>query len=286
MTEFAAVILVDRRGWVLLQERDEHPTIAPEKWSFCGGHLESGEDPLAGAVRELEEETEVRLGPEALELVAVQELRHPETGTDDETIRNRLRLLAAVDEGVGQIFQTLEGARELDNTVIVFAGDNGYFYGEHCLSSERRLAYEESIRIPLLVRYPRAVKPRTVIDEFALNVDLAPTFLDLASAPAAPHMHGRSLRPLLGGRHSKWRESFLVEYFSDTVARRILNMGYQAVRTRRWKYIHYTELRGMDELYDLERDPYELDNLALRREADATVSEMQAELKRLRGQIA
>lgn len=84
MTEFAAVILVDRRGWVLLQERDEHPRIAPEKWSFCGGHLEPGEDPLAGAVRELEEETEVRVRPDALELVGVQELRHPETGTDDK----------------------------------------------------------------------------------------------------------------------------------------------------------------------------------------------------------
>ncbi|MFE6649842.1 NUDIX domain-containing protein [Nocardioides sp. NPDC057772] len=84
MTEFAAVILVDRRGWVLLQERDEHPTIAPEKWSFCGGHLEPGEDPLSGAARELEEETEVRLAPGSLELVGVQELRHPETGTDDK----------------------------------------------------------------------------------------------------------------------------------------------------------------------------------------------------------
>lgn len=84
MTEFAAVILVDRRGWVLLQERDENPRIAPEKWSFCGGHLEPGEEPLSGAVRELEEETEVRLAPEDLQLVAVQELRHPETGTDDK----------------------------------------------------------------------------------------------------------------------------------------------------------------------------------------------------------
>lgn len=84
MTEFAAVILVDRRGWVLLQERDEHPRIAPEKWSFSGGHLEPGEEPLTGAVRELEEETEVRLSPGDLELVAVQDVRHPETGTDDK----------------------------------------------------------------------------------------------------------------------------------------------------------------------------------------------------------
>jgi 8-oxo-dGTP pyrophosphatase MutT (NUDIX family) len=84
MTEFAAVILVDRRGWVLLQERDEHPRIAPEKWSFCGGHLEPGEDPLVGAVRELEEETEVRLSPTDLQLLAVHDVHHPETGTDDK----------------------------------------------------------------------------------------------------------------------------------------------------------------------------------------------------------
>jgi 8-oxo-dGTP pyrophosphatase MutT (NUDIX family) len=84
MTEFAAVILVDRRGWVLLQERDEHPRIAPEKWSFCGGHLESGEDPLTGAARELEEETEVRISPADLQLLAVHDVYHPETGTDDK----------------------------------------------------------------------------------------------------------------------------------------------------------------------------------------------------------
>ena len=84
MTEFAAVILVDRRGWVLLQERDERPVIAPEKWAFCGGHLEPGEDPLAGAVRELEEETEVGLSPAELQLVAVHDVHHSETGTDDK----------------------------------------------------------------------------------------------------------------------------------------------------------------------------------------------------------
>ncbi|MBC7275054.1 NUDIX domain-containing protein [Nocardioides sp.] len=84
MTEFAAVILVDRRGWVLLQERDERPRIAPEKWSFCGGHLEPGEDPLAGAARELEEETEIRVSPADLHLVAVHDVHHPETGTDDK----------------------------------------------------------------------------------------------------------------------------------------------------------------------------------------------------------
>ena len=209
----------------------------------------------------------------------------PKTGTDDETMRNRLRLLAGVDEGVGQIFDALRRKGELDNTVIAFAGDNGYFYGEHGLSEERRLAYEESIRIPLLLRYPGAVKPRTAVDGFALNVDVAPTFLDFASAPALRRTNGRSLRPLLEGRAADWRQSFLVEYFSDTVMPRVRNMGYNAVRTRRWKYIRYTELKGMDELYDLERDPYELQNLGGRAGSAPVIAEMQRELERLRGTL-
>ncbi|MFB3825986.1 MAG: sulfatase [Bryobacteraceae bacterium] len=210
----------------------------------------------------------------------------PKTGTGDEIVRNRLRLLAAVDEGVGQIFDALRRKGELDNTIMVFAGDNGYFYGEHGLSEERRLAYEESIRIPLLLRYPGEVKPRTAVDGFALNVDVAPTFLDYASAPPMRGINGRSLRPLLEGRAAGWRESFLVEYFSDTVMARVRNMGYNAVRTRRWKYIRYTELKGMDELYDLERDPYELQNLASSAGSRRVLAEMQAEMERLRRAVA
>ena len=82
----------------------------------------------------------------------------PTTGTDDETIRNRLRMLASVDEGLGQILEALEAQSELDNTLIVFTSDEGYFYGEHGLSVERRLAYEESARIPLLMRWPKLIK--------------------------------------------------------------------------------------------------------------------------------
>ncbi len=209
----------------------------------------------------------------------------PESGTDDETIRNRLRLLAAVDEGVGQILDALARTKELDNTILVFAGDNGYFYGEHCLSEERRLAYEESIRVPLLVRYPESVRSRTSIDAFALNVDLAPTFLDYGGVAVPPGVHGRSLRPLLERRGTHWRDSFLVEYYSDTVMPRIRNMGYDAVRTDRWKYIRYTELSGMDELYDLKNDPYELDNLATKPAARPALRKMQAELALLRRRL-
>jgi N-acetylglucosamine-6-sulfatase len=134
----------------------------------------------------------------------------PGTVTDDETIRNRLRLLAGVDEGVGALRETLARTGQLDKTLLIFASDNGYFYGEHGLSEERRLAYEESIRVPLLARYPAAIKEGTIIDRFALNIDIAPTLLDYASVPAPASMQGRSLRPLLERRDTPWRDSFLI----------------------------------------------------------------------------
>jgi N-acetylglucosamine-6-sulfatase len=205
-----------------------------------------------------------------------------ETGTSDETVRDRLRMLAAVDEGVGQLFDALKDTGQLDDTVLVFTSDHGYWYGEHGLSVERRLAYEEAARIPLLVRYPRLVKPGTLIDRLALSIDLAPTVFELAGAKALPKMDGRSLVPLLAGKQpSDWRESFLIEYYSDTVFPRIRNMGYKAVRTLGHKYIHYMELEGMDELYDLQRDPYEMENLIDDPGSQATLEELKAELARL-----
>ncbi len=207
-----------------------------------------------------------------------------DTGTSDETVRDRLRMLAAVDEGVGQLFDALEATGQLDDTLLVLTSDHGYWYGEHGLSVERRLAYEEAARIPLLVRYPPLVKPGTTIDQFALSIDLAPTLLELAGAEAEPRMDGRSLVPLLAGkRPSDWRESFLIEYYSDTVFPRIRNMGYKAVRTPRYKYIHYVDLRGMDELYDLRSDPYEMKNLINDPGFQATLEELKTEMARLSG---
>jgi N-acetylglucosamine-6-sulfatase len=204
------------------------------------------------------------------------------TGTDDETIRNRARMLKAVDEGVGQMRAALERSGQLDNTVFVFTSDEGYFFGEHGLSIERRLAYEESIRIPLIIRYPKRIRAGSRIDAMALGIDLAPTLLDLAwTKPAAP-MNGQSLTPLFGRRKKlPWRTSFLIEYFSDRTMQRMLNMGYRAVRTERWKYIQYSELKGMDELYDLRYDPYEMRNLIADPASRATLASLQAELQKL-----
>ena len=205
------------------------------------------------------------------------------TATPDEAVLGRLRSLMAVEEGVGKILKALKETNQLDNTVIVFTSDNGYFYGEHGLSVERRLAYEESIRMPLLMRYPLVVKAGTVRDEFALNIDLAPTLLELAGVNA-PMSEGRSLVPLLNGAGGDWRHSFLIEYYSDKVIPRVRQMGYKAVRTERWKYIHYLELDGMDELYDLTADPYEMKNIINQPGTRSTLDAMKRELERLLGQ--
>lgn len=205
----------------------------------------------------------------------------PDTATTDEEIRGRLEMLLAVDDSLGRVLASLEALGQLDNTVVVLTSDNGYFYGEHGLSEERRLAYEEAIRVPLLVRGPPVARPGTTAADLVLNLDLAPTFLELAGLTPAASVQGRSLVPILANRVQDWRSSFLIEYFSDTVFPRVLNMGYVAARTTRHKYIHYQELEGMDEAYDLESDPFEEHNLVGDAGARAVLEQVQSELRRL-----
>jgi N-acetylglucosamine-6-sulfatase len=204
-----------------------------------------------------------------------------DTVTPDETIRDRLRMLAAVDEGLGRMLASLEKQGVLNQTVVMLLGDNGYFYGEHGLSEERRLAYEESIRLPLLVRYPPLLKSGSEPAGMALTIDIAPTILALAGAPPLRGVDGRSLVPLFTGTPSDWRQSFLIEYTTDIVFPRVLKMGYDAVRTERYKYIRYRELEHMNELYDLQQDPYELSNLIASPASAAVRQQMETEMVRL-----
>src|SRR4029450_12245908 len=120
---------------------------------------------------------------------------------EQEEIRLRARMIAAVDEGGGSLLEALERTGQLDDTFIVFLGDNGYFFGEHGLGPERRFAYEDGIRSPFLVRYPAWFKPGTVKDDLVLALDIAPSVLDLAGAKQADtkHVQGLSLRPLAKG---------------------------------------------------------------------------------------
>lgn len=205
-------------------------------------------------------------------------------GTPDRDIRDRLEMLLGVDESLARIEQTLREMGELDNTVLIFTSDNGYFYGEHGLNEERRLAYEESIRLPLIIRYPPLARAGSTYDQMVQTIDLAPTILALAGVTDTVTRHGRSLVPLLDGTAREWRSSVLIEYYTDNVFPRIRNMGYQALRTERHKYINYVELRGMDELYDLETDPFELENLIGTETGRQLLPRLQAELRRLQAE--
>jgi N-acetylglucosamine-6-sulfatase len=201
----------------------------------------------------------------------------PGTGPADMAIRNQLRMVAAIDEGLGRILKTLEDTNQLDNTAIIFTSDNGFFWGEHGLG-DKRAAYEEAIRIPFVMRYPKLIKPGSTFNQQVLNIDVAPTVLDLAGVAVPKAMHGQSLAPILKGGKDP-RISCLYEYFAEQRFPRVPT--WQAVRTDRFKYIHYPELQGMDELYDLQADPSELKNLINDPGADALLKEMKSELQRL-----
>ena len=203
---------------------------------------------------------------------------------EQEEIRLRAAMMAAVDEGVGMLFDALEETGQLDDTFILFLGDNGYFFGEHCIGPERRFAYEEGIRSPFLVRYPKRVKAGSRVKDLVLCQDIAPTVLELTGGKPGGHIQGRSLLPLFAGRRSGWRKSFLIEYWAENAYPWLISMTYKAVRTDRHKYIHWVN-RGrdgeFDELYDLARDPYEITNVIRRPAYRAVRDRLHRDLKRL-----
>jgi N-acetylglucosamine-6-sulfatase len=188
---------------------------------------------------------------------AMKDLK-PGGGSNDELIRNQLRCLVAIDEGVGRILRTLEKSGQLDRTLIVFTSDNGYFWREHGLG-DKRWAFEESIRIPMAARHPGLIKAGTKIEGMVANIDIAPTFLDLAGVPVPSRMQGKSFRPLLRNPKGKTRSELYCEYFKEEQFPR--TPSWRAIRTERYKYVHYPELQGADEFYDLRKDPGEMNNI-------------------------
>jgi N-acetylglucosamine-6-sulfatase len=204
-------------------------------------------------------------------------------GTQEE-IRLRAAMMAAVDEGIGMLLEALEKKGALDDTFIVFLGDNGYFFGEHGLGPERRFAYEEGIRAPFTVRFPKRVKAGMRLKDLIICQDIAPTLIELAGGRPGSQIQGRSLLPLFAGKRAGWRKSVLHEYWAENAYPWLVNMTYKAVRTGRYKYIRWVNrsFNGeLDELYDLEKDPYEIKNLSKSAAHRPLKAKLQRELKRL-----
>ena len=177
----------------------------------------------------------------------------------DDFYRRYLETLQAVDESIERINNWVVSHGLKDNTMIVYMGDNGFSFGEHGLIDKRH-AYEESMRVPLLVWAPGMVKPNSVMEQIIMNVDLAPTFLDLAGIAKPKQMQGFSFAEILGGKSVTWqRDKVFYEYYWEAAFPQTPTTF--AIRTERYKYIYYNGIWDINELYDLQADPYEMNNL-------------------------
>jgi len=199
-----------------------------------------------------------------------------------DKFKKLLETLNAVDESLGRILATLEDMGELDNTVIIYSSDNGYFMGEHGYW-DKRIAYESSMKIPMIIRYPKKIKPGTEIKENALNIDLAPTILDLAGVKIPDYMQGESMVKLFDSKSNNkdWRKAFMFEYYVDD-AYPYAGPNMLAIRTDKFKLVDDFLDDDIDELYDLENDPGEMKNLINDPKYDDIEQELRNELENLK----
>ena len=176
----------------------------------------------------------------------------------EEVVKDYYAGLVAVDENIGRIFQHLEKSGELEDTAVLQTSDHGFFLGEWRLF-DKRLMHEPSIRVPLMLRYPKRIKAGVVRDEMILDIDIAPTLLDLAKVKIPDHMHGKSIVGLASAPDPGWRKEWFYHYYEYPGAEQVKpNRG---IRTERYKLIHYYEEPQEFELYDLAKDPGETQNL-------------------------
>ncbi|GJM31582.1 MAG: acetylglucosamine-6-sulfatase [Saprospiraceae bacterium] len=186
----------------------------------------------------------------------------------DDFYRRYCETLLGVDESIGKVLAYLEANKLLDNSIIFYMGDNGFSFGEHGLIDKRQ-AYEESMRVPLLVMGENMIAPNSKITEVIQNIDIAPTILELAGAPIPATMDGASFASILLGKPTAWKDTIYYEYFWERAFPQTPTV--HAVRTDRYKYIRYHGIWDINELYDLQADPEEMNNL-IRSEAHTEVA--------------
>jgi arylsulfatase A-like enzyme len=197
-------------------------------------------------------------------------------------IKDYLRCVASVDDNVGRVLDYLDQAGLRDNTVVIYTSDQGFFLGDHGWF-DKRFMYEESLRMPLLIRFPSKIKPGTISSNMVLNVDYAPTFADLAGLPVPSDMQGRSLVPLLGDvSPSDWRTSMYYRYYHYPQDHRV--QPHYGIRTHRYKLIYFNKIDQW-ELFDLQKDPREMKNVYADPGYTDSVKQLKDELYRLKKEV-
>lgn len=175
-----------------------------------------------------------------------------------EYYRRYAETLCAVDDSLGRVMSWLQSKNQLDSTLVVYMGDNGFAFGEHGLI-DKRTAYEESMRVPLLLQCPELFGRGKKLNQVVANIDIAPTCLDAAGLTPPSSIQGRSFLPLAQGRQIPWRDGLLYEYYWERNFPQTPTI--HALRGDRYKYVRYQGLWDLDELYDLQADPLEMQNL-------------------------
>ena len=198
-------------------------------------------------------------------------------------MKDYLRCIASVDDNIGRLLDYLDKEGLAENTIVVYTSDQGFFLGEHGWY-DKRFMYEESFSMPLIIRFPQEIAAGGVIDELVMNLDFAPTFLDYAGITIPEEMQGLSLRSLMKGEHQEnWRDAVYYHYYEYPHGWHNVKQHY-GVRTERYKLIHFYNDIDAWELYDLETDPHEVNNLYENPDYASIIDELKIELASLRRQ--
>jgi len=197
-------------------------------------------------------------------------------------IKDYLRCIASVDDNIGRVLDYLDEKGLAENTIVVYTSDQGFYLGEHGWY-DKRFMYEESLRMPLIVRYPKEIQQGVATEDMVLNLDFAPTFLDLAGVQIPREIQGESFRPILQGKTPRdWRESIYYHYYEYPDWHMVKR--HYGIRTKRYKLIHFYYDIDAWEFYDLQNDPHELNNLYDDPAHQETIEKLKVELEKLREQ--
>lgn len=204
-------------------------------------------------------------------------------------VKDYLRVMVSVDENVGRFMDFLKSEGIDEDTLVIYTSDNGMFIGDHG-RFDKRLMDEESLRVPLVVRYPKGIKAGSVTDAFSLNIDYAPTILDYAGVSIPEDMQGESLRPILEGKTPRsWRQSIYYHYYDHPDFQFQDVPPHYGIRDERYKLIHYYPTRGLEdhgwELLDLKKDPLEMTNVYKNPEYRRVVKRLERQLERWRREL-
>lgn len=212
----------------------------------------------------------------------------PVVGTDQDKrewmyqryIKDYLKCVASLDDNIGRLLDYLDESELRKNTIVIYTSDQGFFLGEHGLY-DKRFMYEESLRMPLIMRYPKEIKPGSIIEDMALNLDFAETILDYAGVEIPKEMQGNSLRNLARGeKQEDWRDKMYYRFYEEGYG-----IGpHEGIRTENHKLIHFMHGNEAWELYDLDADPTEVKNLYSDESNDELIETLKSEMKEMRVQ--